>query len=374
MSQCKACGAMARPFREVSGYAYFECEGCGLIQIDPKTIDRIDNGEPVIAYADGYWQNEMATARERAYGVALARAAEVFLLARRPIDRFLDIGTGSGTFLDAIARFLPDISDRFHGVELFPPPEADRTPQKNYRVGHARDYPAAFFDGGMCIEVFEHLTPCMVDGILAAIGTISRDGACYLINTGLAAFTREEEPGYLDPTGRGHITSWTVAAINHLARPYGLVASPMPGRSYCFLLEKRPVAGSQNVESIEDRMATPVRRNVMALQVPGVGASPVALLGEVGLRESYYQQQFLDRTRWAIALDAQVKSITSERRGRGTGWALAESGSLMSGSPVSVSAAALRAELAVMQESRSWRLTAPLRRLAVLLGRGRRGG
>jgi len=66
----------------------------------------------------------------------------------------------------------------------------------------------------------------------------SNDGACYVINTGLADFVRKEQPDYLDPTRRGHIVAWTVGSVQYLGKPFGLTATALPGRAWAFLLEK----------------------------------------------------------------------------------------------------------------------------------------
>jgi 2-polyprenyl-3-methyl-5-hydroxy-6-metoxy-1,4-benzoquinol methylase len=303
MTNCLVCQSACTRFSKVDGYQFFACTGCGLLQIDPAVISRIDSGETVFAYDATYWDKEMESARERAFGIALARAAEVFLCSRREILRFLDIGTGPGTFLDAVAIHLPQISDRFHGVELFPPQEKDRSQHANYRIGHVRDYAPGSIDGGMCIEVLEHLTPRQATGLLAGIAAAGSDGSCFLINTGLADYTRTECPEYLDPAGRGHITSWTVAAVNQLAAPYGLVASAIPGRNWCFLLEK----ASAPRPSIEERAASPLPENLAALHGAQAPASPVALLGRTALREAHYYDQFLSRTQWAMALQEELQ-------------------------------------------------------------------
>src|SRR5258708_6747431 len=111
MPSCLGCPGDCPPPPEGDGYCLVPCSGCGLIQIDAETMRRIDAGEPVLTYAESYWADEMKSARERAYTVALSRAAEVFLLSRRPIARFLDVGSGPGLFLDAIATHLPHLSD-----------------------------------------------------------------------------------------------------------------------------------------------------------------------------------------------------------------------------------------------------------------------
>lgn len=303
MTTCLVCQSACTRFSKVDGHQFFACTGCGLIQIDPAVIHRIDAGEAVFAYDKAYWDNEMASARERAFGIALARAAEVFLCSRREILRFLDIGTGPGAFLDAVAMYLPQISHRFHGVELFPPPEKDCTQHPNYRIGRVKDYAPGSIDGGMCIEVLEHLTPQQASGLLGEIASAGSNEACFLINTGLADYTRTECPEYLDPVGRGHIVSWTVAAVNQLAAPHGLVASAIPGRNWCFLLEKAAAPRP----SIEERTASPLPENLAALHCPQAPASPIALLGRTALSEAHYYDQFLSRAKWAVSLQEELQ-------------------------------------------------------------------
>ena len=301
---CGACDGKVQPYREVQGHWFVACDDCGLLQIEPATMQRIDAGEPVFEYADSYWSSEVIAARERAWGVGIARAAEVFLCARRPVQRFLDIGTGPGYFLDAISTLAPHLAGMVHGIELFPPSEEARSRHPNYRLGRLGDYPPNSFDAGLCMEVFEHLTPRMVQGLLAELAKVFRTDACVMVNTGLAAFAREEDPGYLDPLGRGHITAWTLKAVNHLAQPLGLVASPLPGRSWCFLLEKT-IAPALTLEA---RLASVLPENRAALAVPGTPSSALAIMAEQSLWGSYHYDQFLSRTRWALSMSALLEA------------------------------------------------------------------
>src|SRR5258708_21234840 len=142
-NRCQGCDHTAvADFKTVDGYRYFSCHGCHSIFIDPEVINEIDLGRALVEYSDQYWKNELAASAERAYGAALARVAEVFLYARRPIDRFIDIGTGPGYLLDALTGLLPASSNKFFGIELFPPPRHSTHP--NYRVADTPDLPLAF--------------------------------------------------------------------------------------------------------------------------------------------------------------------------------------------------------------------------------------
>ena len=75
--------------------AYHKCLSCSSIFADPEFLVRVDAGQ-VGNYQDDYWATEMAAATERCYGSTLVRVAETFYYTRRPIRKFIDIGTGSG--------------------------------------------------------------------------------------------------------------------------------------------------------------------------------------------------------------------------------------------------------------------------------------
>ena len=53
---------------------------------------------------------------------------------------------------------VADAIDRFHAVELIPPPPPHRTRNPNYHVGTLADLDGPF-DAGIYVEVIEHLTP-----------------------------------------------------------------------------------------------------------------------------------------------------------------------------------------------------------------------
>jgi len=54
--------------------------------------------------------------------------AETIAYCRRPIEAFIDLGDGTGWLLDTLEMLLPEVIDRFHAVELHPPPLPHRTP------------------------------------------------------------------------------------------------------------------------------------------------------------------------------------------------------------------------------------------------------
>jgi hypothetical protein len=107
---------------EVDGVPYLRCDGCGSILAEQAFLDRTIAGE-ARQYDDELLARPSSQRPEqRGHGASLIRLAEVFLYARRPIRRFLDVSCGAGTLLDAAAELLPEIADTFWGIEPFPPP------------------------------------------------------------------------------------------------------------------------------------------------------------------------------------------------------------------------------------------------------------
>ncbi|MGH8118650.1 MAG: hypothetical protein ACREPJ_15350 [Rhodanobacteraceae bacterium] len=135
----------------------------------------IDAGKSTRIYDETYWAEELHSSRERADGVSLVRAGEAILYARRPVKRFLDVGTGPGYLLDTLACHFPERVDMFYGVELFPPDVHSRHP--NYIAGDVGGLKLRF-DVGVCIEVVEHLTPRMLGNVAQGLAGISEPGLC----------------------------------------------------------------------------------------------------------------------------------------------------------------------------------------------------
>lgn len=234
---CPCCASSFTTFLvKVSDYDYYNCSSCDSIFIDTVYLTKIDNGFNIVKYEEGYWQMELESARDRAYGACLARMAEAVYYCKRPINKFLDIGTGPGYFLDAVEKLLPDNADHFYGVELFPPKEEFRSKSKNYIIGDLGDLTYKY-DCGICVEVVEHLTPTMFDGILQKLAKVSNPDALYIFNTGLPEYVKNEDMGYLDPTKRGHLVSYSLKAVALMAKKYGFVVHPIPGKTWAYVLE-----------------------------------------------------------------------------------------------------------------------------------------
>lgn len=241
MVQCPICGEDgATPWRVVDDYAYLECGRCDSIFIDPVVIAEIDAGASIVDYSGDYWERERSAAHERSFGSSLARVAEVLLYARRPVRRFLDIGSGPGFLLDALSAYLPASRQVFHGVELFPPRETTSHP--NFVRGAIADLHGRF-DAGCCIEVVEHLTPTMLRGMLEQLAGRSEPGAIYIFNTGLPEYVKGEDPGYMDPKRRGHIVSYGLKGMAHIAASLGFACLPIVGKPWAFCLEYLPEEG-----------------------------------------------------------------------------------------------------------------------------------
>ena len=258
--RCAVCEAgAARPYRSVDGVAYFRCGACRSLFADP---DFLAAGAAV--YADEYWQNELSAARERCFGPAIQRVAETIAYCRIPIHAFIDIGAGTGWLLDALEVLLPEVIDRFHAIELYPPPLPHRTANPNYIVGTLGDMDRTF-DAGVCIEVIEHLAPATLRTLVQQLAAVSRPGSLYLFNSGQPDFVEHEDPGYLDPHGRGHIASYSLAGAASIFRPAGFNVIALPGRAWAFLAEfgpQRPV----DAEALIARLWHPVRENVSMLR------------------------------------------------------------------------------------------------------------
>ncbi|MET3928975.1 hypothetical protein ABIE51_000862 [Lysobacter sp. OAE881] len=265
---CPLCEHDADEHVIVQGVSYFDCETCDFIFADPALLRRIDDGESLRVYDADYWRNELTSARERSYGSSLARAAEAVLYCRIPVRRFIDIGTGPGYLLDALSAYLPSHRDCFYGVERFPPNEADCTTHANFLRSDLGQL-GMQFECGVCIEVIEHLTPRMAGALASALAASSVPGSLFLFNTGLTEYVRKEDPGYLDPYGRGHITSWSVSSARKIFEREGFVVHAISGKTWAFVVE-RP-GPSSATDDVRNRIWSAPVENRRFLSDPGMG-------------------------------------------------------------------------------------------------------
>lgn len=249
-------------FKRVDLHTYYTCTSCKAIFISPDVLFKMDKGEFLINYEDNYWKEELKAARERSWGTTLARVAEVFLYARLPIKKFVDIGSGPGYFLDALNHQLPSSQHVFYAAELFPPSDEFCTKNENFHRGSLLNMEFEF-DAGCCIEVIEHLTPNMLSKLFSDLAIKSKNNSIYIFNTGLVEYIMNEDIGYLDPTIRGHVMGWSIDALQHIANPLGFNIIPIPGKTWAFIAEYLP---DHNFDQpVHDRIWTALPENMQVL-------------------------------------------------------------------------------------------------------------
>lgn len=291
-------------FRTIAGVDYFACDACGSIVADRAGLRR---GEQDISrkYDESYWQAELSAARERSFGSSLLRIAELFRMARRPLTRVLDVSAGDGSLLTALEVVLPELSEVFHGIEPFPPPEVYRTTHRNYRVGHVHDLDGAF-DGGVCIEVIEHLFPDTLAEMIGALAAKSNPGAVYYFNSAQPSFVVERDNAYLDPFERGHVASYSVAGLRALFAGAGFTVQTLPGRDWAFLAEYGPFE-VLTTDQMFTRLWYPVEANMAALR--GCRLGPMMIAAGLESARCYLEAATAaERTRWALCLQAAQRA------------------------------------------------------------------
>jgi 2-polyprenyl-3-methyl-5-hydroxy-6-metoxy-1,4-benzoquinol methylase len=301
---CPVCLAgPARLHRPVDGIDYFSCDACGSLFADPAFMARVDAGE-LANYQTTYWESELQAARARGYGVSLARVAETIRMCRLPIARFIDIGTGAGFLLDALAELLPELSDRFYGIEAFPPALAHRSPHAHYRLGTLGTM-NEMFEAGVCIEVIEHLSPATLRGLVAQLAARARPGALFLFNSAQPGFVEARDPAYLDPLGRGHIVAYSIAGATSIFAPSGFNIITLPGRQWAFMAEYGVPAEPAGTEALLHRLWAPHPENIAMLEGARFGPLMIAL-GLDAARVYLEHATSNERTAWAQALGAQL--------------------------------------------------------------------
>lgn len=295
---CPICvTGVSEHFTQVDGHDFYACIACESIHIAPDVLAKLDQGGSLVGdYTQEYWEQERVGAIERAQGLSLCRAGEAILYCRRPVRRFLDIGAGPGFLVRELQRLIDPDATLFHGIEKYPPPYAAHCP--NLEIGDIHDLQGCF-DAGVCIEVVEHLTPLMLDGLVRGIARVSSPGSLWLFNTGMPDYVRKEDPAYLDPVNRGHVVSYSLVGIAPYFERHGFAVRPLPGRSFGFFVEYQPLESP----GYETRFCTPLPENLGLLQRHGLlyhAAFETA-------RSYFYYDGYLERTRWALSLDAALK-------------------------------------------------------------------
>lgn len=283
--QCAICNGSAEHYKTLKSrdshkeYEYFICKNCESIFIAPDILQMMDSGEGIIPYNEKYWEMEKASARERCFGAGLSRMAEAIFYTQIPINNFLDIGTGTGYFLDAVSLYLPSRADCFFGVEKFPPIPEERTQQKNYYTCDYKEV-GKMFDCGICVEVIEHLTPEMLKGLFREVAEVSNEGALYVINSGLSSYTQKEDASYIDPFIRGHIVSYSVKGVRHLLSELGFTVHEIKGKTWAFAIEYKH--GTEG-EDITERVWKALPENLNLLNDDKMG-TVMQILGRESIR------------------------------------------------------------------------------------------
>jgi hypothetical protein len=275
-NRCPVCEATGKLFHTIQGAKFLKCLTCSLIYVDPNILAAIDSGESLVNYSDAYWSDELDSSMQRARGSSVARVAELFYYSRVPIRTFLDLGTGAGHLLDQLKILLPETQVEFFGVELMPPAPQYRSKHPGYRVGWLDQFQDGAFDAGSCIEVLEHLTPHMVEKLFADLSRVSKEDSSWIMNTGLSAYVSEEDLAYLDPFSRGHIVSWSLQALQILAGKSGWSVVEIPGKTWCFLLEKQ--SNPALFTPLSQRIWNPEEENISSIRSSIIG-NLLVLLG-----------------------------------------------------------------------------------------------
>lgn len=283
----------------MDGYAYYACTFCESIHADPALIEQIDSGATAAGkYEEDYWERERSAAMTRASGVSLCLAGEAILYCRRPVRRFLDVGTGPALLLSKLQELIDPKAEVIHGVEKYPPPYTCKVP--NLHIGDINSLDDRF-DAGTCIEVIEHLTPTMLNQSVLGLAKVSEPGSFWLFNTGMPEYVRKEDPGYLDPLRRGHIVSYSLKAVERIFSAHGFRVGQLPGKSFAFYAEYLPadeIEFSTRFYNPLPENAALVKRNELLYHAAFETA-----------RSYYYQGEYLQRTKWAISLNNLLQSM-----------------------------------------------------------------
>jgi hypothetical protein len=301
---CPICQSAATLLRAVDDVPYFRCDGCGSVFAHPDFLAGVESGV-ASKYAGRYWRSELGSARKRSFSVGVVRVAEVVRLSRIPLMRMLDIGAGAGFLLDALQDLVPSLASHMHGVELYPPAEDERSRHPNYAIGSILGLKGCF-DGGVCIEVIEHLTPNALSGMVSQLSERSSPGAIYFFNSGQPSYVERFDPAYLDPHRRGHVVAWSIAGARKIFEPAGFNVIPLPGRDWAFLAERGPPRDIDS-QALLSWLWNPIPANVAItgddpfgglFQTIGVESARCYL--EAGVAE--------ERTLWALALQQELSN------------------------------------------------------------------
>jgi hypothetical protein len=303
---CPICeGEFVHTFRHYEDVLYFECLNCECLFADPEFLKAVDDGT-ARNYDSRYWEMEVSAARERSFGSSPSKVAELFLYSRIPIMRFVDVGSGPGYLLDSLSMLMPSSANDLYAVEMFPPPEGHRTTHPHYVQGRIGDAPGVF-EAGTCIEVIEHLTPRMLDGLAQQLASKSIHGSLFYFGSAQPSFVKETDPNYLDPHRRGHIVSYSVQGVRKIFEPHGFNIIPLHGRDWAFLAEYG-APKEVSADDLLDRIWHPVKENKIRLEDPNFGPMMYAM----GLESArcYLEHAIaVQRTQWALRLNDEIDAL-----------------------------------------------------------------
>jgi SAM-dependent methyltransferase len=285
-SSCPVCRQTAVSDSRGGG-AYLRCTSCGLL-FAPR---------PPKSYDASYWDPERHEAIRREREDAFVRALELVWLSRRPVNRLLDFGCGYGETVRLLRETLGldavgiDPFGQFSETEWLRRIDVDAA---------LEEFGEASFDALLSVEVFEHLDdPLAVTGKLAKL---FRPGGALLLNTATQEFLAEAGPdvenAYLDPSNLGHVSVYSLESLREVGSQVGLELVGVGSRKYEVLLVKN---GETDAFPLDENLTT-LRR---------LGAWFPHLLREY-LRLVDVEQQFHERTAWALELDAALRSTKDE--------------------------------------------------------------
>lgn len=348
MIVCPVCSVgNSTHYGDIDGFAYYQCDSCQSLYIDPSILSSIDEGRRLRPYDEGYWKMESDSARIRASGESLTLAGEAILYARRPVHRFLDVGAGGGFLHDELMRLYPEEKTLFHAVELYPPPQ--HSVHENFKIGPVASLEGRF-DAGVCIEVLEHLTPKMLAALVRDISNVSEVDSLWLFNTGMSDFViREKNTGNLDPLSRGHIVSYSLKGLNPIFSRYGFKIQECPGKSFAFMAEFRPSAEL----TFEQRFTRPLGYNKKLLMKSGI----LYQASFESARSCFYFHEYRGKTKWAQRLERELlesRSAHSHLETRFKREMMDRDFQIQS----------MKKELEAITASKSWVLTQHLRKIA----------
>lgn len=166
------------------------------------------------------------------------------------------------------------------------------------------------FEASTCIEVIEHLSPDMVRKLAASLAKRAAPGALFFFNSAQPSFIENHDPDYLDPLGRGHVVSYSIAGLGHLFEPSGFSIIESPGRDWAFLAEFAPSLESGDRKDLFKRLWNPVPENMALLQSSRFGPLMIGM-GLESARCYLEHWQMIERTKWALDLDQRHRNFAA---------------------------------------------------------------